>query len=212
MNRSHTTHFTAVVVTAFAVPMAAAGLLACTSDTPVDPQPPAITATSAVPTALRWQPFQGVNLPVAEQGPRHIDGAVATGFDRNPVGAALAAIHATVRMSIASDSQWPSVGARMLAPGPARDLWATTRAQISITAPIADGAPKLLGYRLSHYSGDAADIDVYSIHPDNSLTRNSTRVIWHVDDWRLRPPEDRTRSPVSAVDLPPADMVALPAR
>ncbi|MFF3224078.1 hypothetical protein ACFYV7_14900 [Nocardia suismassiliense] len=199
-------------MTSFAVLMPAAGLLACSSDTPADPQSPVITATSAVPTALRWQPFQGVNLPVAAQGPRRIDGAVATGFDRNPVGAALAAIHATVRMSIASDSQWPAVGAHMLAPGPDRDHWATMRTQISITAPITDGAPKLLGYTVSGYSDDDAGIDIYSIHPDNSLTRNSTRVIWQADDWRLRPPDDRTTSPVSAVDLPPADMVALAPR
>lgn len=189
-----------------------AGLLACSGhDTSGSAQPSATVVTVTAPTGLRWQSFQGVDLPVADQGPERIDGPVASGFDRSPAGAALAAIHSTVRMSIATDNQWAMVGHSMLAPGPGRDNWATARAQISITAPITSGAPKVEGYVIVHYSLDASDVDIYTIHPDNSITRNNARVLWQGGDWRLHIPEDAT-SPVTTAAALPADIVAFPPR
>ncbi|MFI6041959.1 hypothetical protein ACIA8C_10010 [Nocardia sp. NPDC051321] len=211
MKHSRTTSFGTLAILAIAGPIAASGLLACGSTDPTDP---AISTTvlTAAPTALRWKSFQGVDLPTGTEGPHQIDGAVATGFDRRPAGAALAAIHATVRMSIAGDGQWPLVGQRMLAAGPGRDAWATARARISITAPIATGAPKVLGYTITRYSPDTAEIEVYSLYPDNSVTANHTQVIWQGEDWRLQLPADLTSSPVTSVVQPPAEMVALAPR
>ncbi|WP_157129507.1 hypothetical protein [Nocardia amamiensis] len=212
MNPSHAHRIAVVAALAFTGPIAAAGLLACGTEKTSESHGMPSTATTAAPTGLRWQPFQGVELPVAEQGPHHIDGPAATGYDRSPAGAALAAIHSTVRMSIATDSQWPMVGQHMLAPGPGRDAWATARAQISITAPITNDAPKVLGYVILRYTLDATDVDIYTIHPDNSVTRNHTHILWHSDDWRLQLPDSPTAASVTAVDVPPADMVALTPR
>ncbi|WP_288049541.1 hypothetical protein [Nocardia sp.] len=119
-----------------------------------------------------------------------------------------------MRTSIATDGQWPQIGARMLAPGPARDVWAVARAQISITAPIVDGAPKILGYVLSRYTLDASEVDIYSLHPDNSLTLNHTTVLWQHDDWRLALPDtvSATAPPVAAVAVTPPDLVVLTQR
>ncbi|WP_433620910.1 hypothetical protein [Nocardia sp. CA-120079] len=191
---------------------AAAGLLACGSENTRDFARDSATATPTVPTGLRWQSFLGVDLPIADQGPHHIDGPVASGFDRSPAGAALAAVHSTVRMSIATDTQWAMVGQRMLAPGPGRDNWATARAQISITAPITSGAPKVLGYVIAHHTLDATDVDIYTLHPDNSVTRNNTHVTWQGEDWRLRLPDNPTTAPVTALAAPPPDMVAFTPR
>lgn len=214
MKHSRTTRFVAVAILTLTGPIAAAGLLACGNTDPADSTDHGISTTvlTAAPTALRWTTFQGVELPLGSEGPHQIDGAVATGFDRRPAGAALAAIHATVRMSIATDNQWPLVGQRMLAAGPGRDAWATARAQISITAPITSGPPKVLGYIVSHYSPDAANVEVYSLYPDNSVTANHTQVIWHGEDWRLQLPSNPTSSPVTALTEPPAEMVALAPR
>ncbi|WP_249645225.1 hypothetical protein [Nocardia sputi] len=212
MHPSHTRRIAALTALALTGPIAA-GLVACGSDDPRDPAPDSSsTATTVAPAGVRWQPFQGVELPVADEGPRRIDGPVATGFDRGPAGAALAAIHATVRMSIATDNQWSVVGQRMLAPGPGRDAWATARAQISITAPITEDRPKVLGYVITRYTLDATDVDIYSIHPDNSVTRNHTTVVWHGDDWRLQLPDHPTTAPVTDVAMPPPDVVALAPR
>lgn len=172
---------------------------------------PAPTTTEQVaPTGLSWRPYQGIDLPVAVQGPRVIDGATVTDFDRSPAGAALAAIHTTVRMSVAPDNQWAAVGHRMLAPGPGRDAWATARAQVSITAPAADTVPTILGYLVTAYTGTEAQVQTFSRYPDNSTTRNTATVIWAPDGWRLRLPDTVVESPVTAVDAVPADMVALP--
>ncbi|SUE28920.1 Uncharacterised protein [Nocardia farcinica] len=196
-----------IAVLAFTGPLATAAMLACTADT-TSTAPP----STPPPATITWQPFQGIELPITEAGPDRIDGPVASGFDRSPAGAALAAIHATVRMSVATDTQWTLVGQRMLASGAGRDRWATVRAQISITAPIEQGAPKILGYRVSHHSPDVVDVDIYSVHPDDSLTRNSTRVLWQGEDWRLHLSEDPTSAPVAAITALPADAVALTPR
>ncbi|MEV0853808.1 hypothetical protein [Nocardia fluminea] len=172
---------------------------------------PATTdATQLIPHGLSWRTYQDIDLPIAVQGPRLIDGAITTDFDRSPVGAALAAIHATVRMSVAPDGQWASVGQRMIAPGRGRDTWATARAQISITTAATDMAPNILGYLVTAYADTEAQVQTYSTYPDRSITRNTAHVIWATDGWRLRLPDTVTESPVTAVDSVPNDIVALP--
>ncbi|MGW6332192.1 hypothetical protein [Nocardia rhamnosiphila] len=172
----------------------------------------ASTVSEMKPKALRWESFQGIRLPIAQQGPTHLEGAVVGGFERSPVGAALAAIHATVRMSVATDAQWIAVAKNLLAPGPGRDAWNTARAQISITTPIADDPPAILGYRVARYTPDAAEFDIHTLNPDNSLNSNTCRVRWQASDWRLELPDNPATSPVRVLTLPPPDMIALAPR
>lgn len=194
-----------------AVMMLAALLIATgCAGTDTDPTPTGTTtAAPLVPSGLNWRSWQGIELPVALQGPRLIEGAVASDFDRSPAGAALAAIHTTVRMSLAPDGQWPQVGQRMLAPGPGRDKWATARAQVSITGPASDSVPSILGYILTTYTLTEARVEIYSAYADDSVTRNTATVVWAVDGWRLLLPDAVTESPVTAVDSAPADMIPL---
>ena len=181
------------------------------TDAGEDLRTPATTdITQLIPRELSWRAYRGIDLPVAVQGPRVVDGAIASDFDRSPVGAALAAIHATVRVSVAADGQWASVGQRMIAPGRGRDTWATARAQISITTPATDMVPRILGYLVTAYADTEAQVQTYSTYPDRSITRNTATVIWATDGWRLRLPDTVTESPVTAVDSVPNDMVALP--
>ncbi|MEU3010128.1 hypothetical protein [Nocardia asteroides] len=182
----------------------------CTgTDTGVDQAATNTTVVPLVPSGVSWRSWQGIELPVAAQGPRLIEGAVASDFDRSPAGAVVAAIHATVRMSLAPDGQWPQVGQRMLAPGPGRDKWATARAQISITEPASDSVPALLGYTVAAYTLTEARVDIYSSFADHSITRNTATVIWAIDGWRLLLPDPVTESPVTVVDSAPADMIPL---
>ncbi|MEU4711762.1 MULTISPECIES: hypothetical protein [Nocardia] len=193
----------------------AVAVIAATSCADIDAggdlRTPATTdVTQLIPRELSWRAYRGIDLPVAVQGPRVVDGAIASDFDRSPVGAALAAIHATVRVSVAADGQWASVGQRMIAPGRGRDTWATARAQISITTPATDMVPRILGYLVTAYADTEAQVQTYSTYPDRSITRNTATVIWATDGWRLRLPDTVTESPVAAVDSVPNDMVALP--
>ncbi|WP_433664642.1 hypothetical protein ACQPW1_22385 [Nocardia sp. CA-128927] len=164
------------------------------------------------PTGVKWTTFQGIPVPTADQGPTTTNGAVVAGFAHTPPGAALAAIQATVRISAATDTQWPLIGQQMLIAGPGRDAWATTRAQVSITTPVATGAPKTLGYEITGYTADHADVAIYTIHPDSSLTRNLASVVWQSEDWRLLLPEQPRTPPVSAIPIPPIGMVELAAK
>lgn len=195
-----------------ALSVAAVLTAGCGTDTHRSPDTATPSAPATKPSGLRWESFQGIRLPVADQGPTRIDGAVATGFERLPAGAALAAIHATARMSVATDAQWIAVAQHMLAAGPGRDAWATSRAQISITTPIAADPPAVLGYRITLYTPDGVDLDIYTVHPDNSLTSNTSRVRWQTGDWRLELPHNPATSPVRVLTVPPHDMVTFTPR
>src|SRR3546814_2349678 len=56
-----------------------------------------------------------------------------------------------------------------------------------------------LGYTLAQYSPDTAAIDIYSLYPDNSLTRNHTQLTWQGGDWRLQLPDTPTTNLVAEV-------------
>ncbi|WP_141810551.1 hypothetical protein [Nocardia bhagyanarayanae] len=192
-------------------PIAATALLGCDAATaPSTATPTATWATRTPPTGTYWQRYQGIDLPVTDQGPRRVIDPIVSGFDRNPAGAAVAAIHASVRMSVASDRDWAQVGQQMLVAGSGRDQWAILRAQISITEPVREGAPVILGYQITRYTLDAADVEIYSRHSDDSITGHRTQVVWRGDGWRLLMPERPDHATVAAVTTPPADMVILP--
>jgi hypothetical protein len=193
-----------------AVAGASALVVGCSSTTP-SPVAPGPIDLQAAPTHARWVDFQGVRVPVADQGPRRIDGPVATGYDPSPAGAGLAAIESTIRMSIADDTQWAQVGQQLLTAGPGRDRWATARVQLSITGPVPAGAaPRVLGYTVIDYSPARADVAIYTRQIDGSLTRNTVREIRHEDTWLLDLPAPPDRPSVTAVTRTPADMVHLP--
>ncbi|MEV0759426.1 hypothetical protein [Nocardia sp. NPDC050435] len=162
-----------------------------------------------LPSGLRWIAFNNMQLPVARQGPAADKGAVVSGFEQSPVGAALAAIHATVRMSVALDSQWPAVTAAMLAPGPGRDEWAVLRTQISITETASGERPRIAGYRVERYTPETTEVSIYTRQTDSSLTRNATTVAWQSGDWKLRIPYQPAISAVTAIETMPAEAVAL---
>ncbi|MRH92954.1 hypothetical protein GFY24_37000 [Nocardia sp. SYP-A9097] len=164
----------------------------------------------ARPTNLKSVPFQGISLPVADQGPRNYAGAVVSGFDHNPIGASLAAIHATVRISVAADSQWVTIAQQMLAPGLGRDAWAVARAQISVTGPATADGLTIAGYRIVSYIPAAADIDIYAVQADRSITRNRANVVWQRGDWKLLLLTQPQSSPVTTVAALPDELIALP--
>ncbi|AFR51488.1 hypothetical protein [Gordonia sp. KTR9] len=168
---------------------------------------------TAPPTEVTWTTFGGVKVPCADQGPKDCYGSAPTGFDHTGAGAALAAISATIRMSIANDQAWPSVVGTLVAPSPARDQWSINRVRISITGPVDDDkAPVVEGYTIDAYTPQAATVGIITRQPDQSLTRTTSTVRWSAaGDWLLElPPTDSTTSRVQAIDAAPADMIDLP--
>lgn len=185
-------------------------LAACGTDDSHD-DPAAAVDLTAPPTNLVWDTYQGVHLPTAAEGPHQVsDDGVPYGFSQQPAGAALAAINATIRMSVAPDSEWAAVARTLIAPGAARDHWAVARAQISITEPVvAAKAPTVTGYRITRFQPDDTTVQVFTRQADRSLTQNTITAVWREGDWRIVLPGEDSAPVVSAISAVPTDTVSL---
>ncbi|MBL1079866.1 hypothetical protein JK358_36260 [Nocardia sp. 2] len=173
-----------------------------TSTTPPDPTRP--------PAELRWEAWQGVQLPFAQEGPTKIAES-ALGYSHSPQGAVLAAIHHTLRVSLSPDGSWPRMAAQSLMPGPGKDSWVIARALLSITTPADPAtAPTITAYKVNTYADARAEIVIYSTYPDASITANTATVVWLSDDWRLLIPDPAAKvQTVQAVSFIPFDVVRL---
>jgi len=177
-----------------------------------------VSPTTA-PSDVRWTEFDGVPVPLSSNGPTQAigDGGVAAGgvagYTHNGPGGAMAAINATVRMSIANDAQWVSAS-QMLAAGPGRDNWVLARARLSITTPVPAGkAPRVLGYTLDSYTGARETISIIVRQSDSSLTSQTAEVAWAPPgDWKLVVPDQHApaaRPAVHAIAAVPPQMITV---
>lgn len=149
-----------------------------------------------------------MQIPTGSEGPATSDQVAPTGYDHSPAGAVLAVVSATVRMSVADDTQWPSIGQKLIAPGTERDQWAVARAQVSITDPVRAGqAPKVLAYRVGEHSDERVSVTIYSQLSDDSISENTATAAWVAGDWRLALPTN-DQPAVRAVAQVPADATA----
>ncbi|MEL4212009.1 hypothetical protein [Corynebacterium bovis] len=138
------------------------------------------------PSGVHWVSVGPVRVPVADQGPVETSGtAVAYGFERSPQGVGLAAMNIPVRVSCASDSEWPEVVSRSVVANAARDELVTSRAGYEVTGFDRELAPVLEGYRIKEYSDDAADVDVFTSYSDRSKASASYHLVWDSGDWKM---------------------------
>lgn len=180
-------------------------LVSCGAPPPIEPD-----SITAEVTGLRWTLFQGIEIPEGDQGPSDRSSPAApSGYERNPAGAALAAISGTIRLSVANDSQWREVG-NLIAPNSARDTWAVSRAQVSITAPANPAqAPRILGYLVPQFTDHRAQVKVVSALEDGSMVMNTVNVVWAAHgDWLISLSEGSV-NPVTALEESPAELIRL---
>ncbi|OZC62817.1 hypothetical protein CH267_00210 [Rhodococcus sp. 06-621-2] len=174
----------------------------------VDSPQGAVTAPdlTSPPSNVRWQDYQGIALPVADQGPDNNSGAgPVSGFAHTPQGAVLAAVQQSVRVSVAPDHQWPAVLGAAAAPGESRDSFAINRQLLSIIAPpVAEERPAITGYTITDYTDNGARVTIFTTFPDDSIAASDTDVIWSGDDWRLLLPDaaDTSVRVRSVTDIP----------
>ncbi|CAM3318433.1 Lipoprotein [Williamsia muralis] len=202
---------TVLVAALLAVVLAVAGCGGGDSGKDTSPQPTPVRL-DAPPTNLTWTSFNGMSIPQADQGPRTPDQLAPRGFEQSPPGAALAAINATIRMSVATDTQWPQIVRTLLAPGPTRDAFIASRIQLSTTDPVPAGqAPRVLGWQVTEFTPQQTNVDVFTQLPDQSLTVNHTTVVWTgFADWGLLLPEAATTTPaVQTISAVPAGAVRI---
>ena len=170
--------------------MATAALVACAHHSESGPN------LTAVPAAVHWMDYQGMQVPAGADGPREIAGA-ATGFTHTPQGAALAAIVHTIRVSVAADGDWPQVLRYEIAPSPGKDSLATSRPLLRYTSRANPAlAPRIRGYTLTSYTPAIAHVQIYTVYADRSIGLNLTTVVWLANDWRLRLPDPTSTTPV----------------
>ncbi|WP_433593931.1 hypothetical protein [Nocardia sp. CA-145437] len=205
--QTFTAALAALLVSATAVTVSACGL----GDEPAAKSTTTAADPSRPPADVRWENYQGVQLPIGgHDGPSKL-GTTAAGYTRTPQGAALAAINHSTRLSLAPDGIWPQVAAISLIPGVAKDSWVLARAQISITAPANQTvAPHIAAYKLTAYTPDRADLTVYATYSDASVTASTETVVWVSDDWRLQLPDPSAKTPtIQSVPAIPGDAVKL---
>lgn len=164
---------------------------------------------SRPPAEVRWEPWEGVALPVsAVDGPKTVLGA-ALGYTRTPQGAVLAAMQHSIRLSLASDGVWPKVASQALVSSAGKDTWVLARGRISITGPANPAlAPAIIGYRITTYTPERVAVDIYTRYPDNSLAAHHQVVEWVTGDWRLRLPDPSAKTPtIQEISTLPAETV-----
>jgi hypothetical protein len=170
---------------------------------------PATADLTRPPADVTWQDYQGVALPFGADGPTRHE-TTATGFTRNPQGAALAAIQHDLRMSLAHDD-WPEVARDELAPTPGKDAWVASRDLVRLMGRANPAtAPRIAGYRIGSYSPDRAEVTIFVVYPDRSIAATDTAVNWTDNDWRLvLPAPDSTAVTVRSLPMIPAATVPL---
>lgn len=166
---------------------------------------------SSPPENVVWVDVHGLAIPTSlVSGPKNSMGVAASSYEHSPQGAVLAAIGTSMRLSVATDAEWPEVISRSVAPGPARDEWTLARAQVSVTGVDESFIPAIEGYEITKYSDQEAFVDVFSSYPDSSLTKTTMMVVWADGDWKYVLPEDaKLDSPVAEIQILPEKIVEL---
>ncbi|WP_157554965.1 hypothetical protein [Nocardia crassostreae] len=207
--RAKAAHFTQIMMTlVFATVISACGSPAPTV-TPTTTTPP--PDPTRPPAEIRWEPYQGIQLPIGAQDGPAKPTPVAIGYSHSPQGAALAAINHTIRLSLAPDGSWPQIANLTLITGPAKDSWVLARAQISITAPADPAtAPRISAYKIAAYTPDRSDVTIFTTYPDASIASTTRSVVWASNDWRLQLPDPDSQEPtIQAIDFIPFDAIPL---
>lgn len=188
-----------------AVALATAG---CGGAGQSDNDQPALSLTD-VPEIASWSSVGGVWVPIGKtDGPSNGSWEPFQGFTHTPQGAALAAITQSVQLASATDTDWPKILGTVAAPGEGRDMYAAHRALVSISGLDPEAVPEIVGYTITDYTDDAANVDVIQRFSDDSLAASHTRVVWIGEDWHLELPADDATT-ITALDETPSELVNL---
>ena len=172
--------------------------------TPVDAVPPPVE--DQAPTDVQWRLYQGVALPFSPaNGPRSVDGDVATGYAHDPEGALLAATQIGVRYLVAPD--WQAVTAASVAPGPGQSAYVALRQSQAPTAISTDPptAPtpgtylQIAGYQFVTYTPQTAVVQLVSRTPSGTYQVVTNTVTWSGGDWKLALQANGSSSPTAQV-------------
>lgn len=166
--------------------------------TPVQAAPPAaapvvpvappvdVSIPSTTPPGLVWSVFAGVWEPThPTAGPLHVTGAVASGYERSPLGAVIAAQQIETRAAAAPQGGWRAVTLAQVVPGPIRARYLQQRANVSDAAP-AGGWGQPVAFRYVTWTPDQAVVQLLVHFAGRQDYQGATFTMrWQDSDWKL---------------------------
>ena len=150
------------------------------------------------PAGLTWSLWHGAWLPYSRTaGPSHVDGPVASGYARTPLGALVAAQQIAARHLISPNGGWRTVTLAQVLPGTGRDRFLAARAAVSDDPP-AEGLAQLVAFRYVSWTRDQAVLQAVVRVPGRDGFQVTTSPVFWVDgDWRLQLQPDGGESPLA---------------
>ncbi len=176
-----------------------------TASTPVVAPPAGSSPTDrdlsipvTTPAGLTWALWHGAWLPYSRTaGPSHVDGPVAAGYARTPLGALIAAQQIAARHLISPNGGWRTVTLAQVLPGTGRDRFLAARAAVSDDPP-AGGLAQLVAFRYVSWTRDQAVLQaVVRVPGRDGFQVTTSTVFWADGDWRLQLQPDGGESPIA---------------
>lgn len=162
---------------------------------PTRPEPPVPSAAPQI-SAVAWQ---GTALPISDQdGPHRFTQTQASGFSRNPQGAALAAVHISTHIDPYTGPAvfTPAIEQQVVGKGGA--LLRRTRSSYESNAErmgVTDGAPILAptgsieGWRIADFDSSEVSVDLLVQTPAGQRVVYQVPLRWEDGDWKMSVPQ-----------------------
>lgn len=186
-----------------------------TASSPVVPVPPRTGATDqdltiplTTPASLTWALWAGEWVPYSRTaGPSRVDGPLAAGYARTPLGALIAAQQIGTRYLASPTGGWRTVTLAQVLPGTGRDRFLAARAAVSDDPP-AGGLAQPVAFRYVSWTRDQAVLQLVQRVPGRDGFQVTTSTLFWADgDWRLQLQPDGGQSPIATTVPTPTGFV-----
>ena len=150
------------------------------------------------PAGLTWSLWHGEWEPYSRTaGPSHVDGPVASGYARTPLGALIAAQQIATRHLISPNGGWRAVTLAQVLPSTGRDRFLAARAAVSDDPPV-EGLAQPVAFRYVSWTRDQAVLQaVVRVPGQDGFQVTTSTVFWVDGDWRLQLQPDGGESPLA---------------
>ena len=133
-------------------------------------------------------------------------------YPRTMDGAVMAAIDSQTLLDSADNKHFGDIARDYFAVGDGLTAYLNARRQINVIgAPDKSKLPHIKGFRFLTYTTSAADVEVFFVQPDQSITGLTRHLVWLADNWLVQVPDPNAPDkPMKAYGTLPADMNPLP--
>lgn len=146
----------------------------------------------SAPPGVVWELFQAIALPTsATAGPLVRQGEQRSCYAHTPVGALIAALQISARLTYSSE--WRAILDHQVADGPGKVALAREREGKGASPPLpAGGVAQVAGFKFITYGPDTAVVSLLSSLGPATYVEGTFTVKWQGGDWRLELQPDGT--------------------